>query len=249
MPDSATLAGMYGTEYAARFSMELNDHEGSRDAESVLRWLRKLGRGRFLDYGCGSGILLAPAHRAGWQAFGVEHDAEVAQLTARKTGLPVVTLDEAAQYAPVDVIHVGDVIEHLTDPRDQLRDVLRLLRPGGILLAQGPLEANASLFTLVLRMVIRIRPSRTADMPPYHVTLATLQGQAALFARLGLKGLELNISEVAWPAPACLSAGVVARPRLLALYLVRALSRLVSRLRPRVWGNRYFYAGLWETGP
>lgn len=245
MPDAATLAEMYGTDYSARFAENLN-REGSPDGESVLRWLRRLGRGRFLDYGCGTGILLSSAHRAGWQVIGVEYHAEVAQQTARETGLPVVTLEEARGYAPVDVIHVGDVIEHLTNPRDQLRDILRLLRPGGVLLAQGPLEANASLFTLAVRTVRRIRPGRTADMPPYHVTLATLHGQARFFERLGIKNLELSVSEEAWPAPARLSSGVVARPRLLALYMLRTLSRITSRLRPRAWGNRYFYAGLWE---
>ena len=168
----------------------------------------------------------------------------MARRPARDNGVPVVALNEAAQYAPVDVVHLGDVIEHLTDPRDQLRDVLRLLRPGGVLLAQGPLEANSSLFTFALRGVRRVRSGRTADMPPYHVILATLQGQAAFFARLELKGLELNISEVAWPAPARLSVGVAGQPRLLALYLVRALSRFLSRLRPHAWGNRYFCGAL-----
>lgn len=51
----------------------------------------------------------------------------------------------------VDVLHLGDMIEHLTDLEHQFPEILRLIKPGGYLLAQGPLEAGPNLFTSVLK--------------------------------------------------------------------------------------------------
>jgi 2-polyprenyl-3-methyl-5-hydroxy-6-metoxy-1,4-benzoquinol methylase len=76
-----------------------------------------------------------------------------------------------------DVVHVGDVIEHLTQLDTQFPEIPGLIKPGGLLLAQGPLENNASLFTFALSSARKLRPARRTEMAPYHVLLATSQGQ------------------------------------------------------------------------
>ena len=243
MPDAAALAAMYGTTYLTAFESADGEHASIRDTERVLAWLRRLGAGRFLDFGCGGGDLLREAASAGWEAVGVEADPEVARHVSEQTGLRVVSYRHASDLSPADVVHLGDVIEHLTDPSATLHRLLALLKPGGVLLAQGPLEANPCLLTLAVRASKLLRRTRMLDMPPYHVILATRHGQEAFFAGQGLESLEFVLSEVAWPAPARLSASELSELRPLALYLVRVASRALSRMRPRLWGNRYFYAG------
>jgi SAM-dependent methyltransferase len=244
MPDTATLQNMYGPEYQATFYATA-EGGGLEESGRVLSWLERLETGTFFDYGCGSGALLQRAREAGWSTVGLELDPEVAERVAAKTGLRIVskTSDLLNQgILPADVVHLGDVIEHLTDLDQQMPTILQLVKPNGVLLAQGPLEANANLFTLVMRIGRTIRP-RQIEMAPYHVLLATASGQRGFFDRFGLAQLEFSVQEVSWPAPGKFSRSVALRPRDCCLYGIRRFSQLVSRLRPESWGNRYFYAG------
>lgn len=245
MPDAETLSAMYGTDYRTAF-----DHvpavDDPKEPSKTLDWLRRSGRGVFIDYGCGDGGLLTEAARLNWDAYGVEFDPEVARRTQDGTGRRVVTDPSDLRVdggGPADALHLGDVIEHLTDLERQFPEILRLVKPGGLLLAQGPLEANANLFTTAMRLSRAVRRRRSHEGAPYHVLLATARGQRELFRRFGLHQVEYSVSEVAWPAPSRLSLDDLARPRAAVLFSVRRLSQWVSRLRPGTLGNRYYYAG------
>ena len=247
MPDESTLSRMYGLEYETAAAVAPGHGiEDPKERRRVVSWLKGRPAGTFLDYGCGGGHLLAAMNAIGWRALGVEFDPDVAAATAQRVGVPVASrfsVDALAMEPPADVLHLGDVIEHLTDPDTELPRILRLIKPGGFLIAQGPLEANASLFTNLLKLTRRARGVTTSEMAPYHVMLATADGQRAFFRRFGLREVAFSISEVAWPAPARLSGDDCIHPRLVALYLIRRLSQAVSALRPDHWGNRYFYVG------
>jgi SAM-dependent methyltransferase len=235
---------MYGADYQSSFAAEAPD-DGSRDGRRVTEALKSMGRGLFVDYGCGAGTVLTEATKLNWRAVGVEFDDEVAAEVEKKTGLEVLTHRQAAELNGLraDVLHLGDVIEHLTEVNRQMPEIIRLIRPGGLLVAQGPLEANPNLFTLMIRLSRFLRPPRRTEMAPYHVLLATAAGQRLLFQRLGLKEMEYAIREVAWPAPSRLSVSDFRRPRSLGLYLLRLASRAISRLGFTQMGNRYFYIG------
>ena len=96
--------------------------------------------GRWLDVGCGAGSLLLLAESAGYEVEGVELTADRREI-ARSAGLKV-------HDAPVEDLHFGDhtfqvislinVFSHLTDPAATLRELRRILSPGGVLvLATG----------------------------------------------------------------------------------------------------------------
>ncbi|MGB7925640.1 MAG: class I SAM-dependent methyltransferase [Pyrinomonadaceae bacterium] len=243
MPDTETLAQMYGPDYATSFQ-EDPGIDDPKEALRVVRWLQQgTGEGTFVDYGCGKGTLLVEAAKVNWQAVGVEFDAEVAKAVEQRTGARVVSRPAELADGVADVLHLGDVIEHLTEVDLLMPEILRLVKPGGLLLAQGPLENNTTLYTLVLRLTTFVRGARRIEMAPYHVMLATASGQRRLFERFGLEELEYSVREVAWPAPSRLSLSDLKRPRSVGLFTVRILSQAVSALRPRRWGNRYFYAG------
>ncbi|HVF56475.1 MAG TPA: class I SAM-dependent methyltransferase [Pyrinomonadaceae bacterium] len=246
MPDDATLARMYGTDYATGCEAD-PVVEDPKEPRRVVDRLASLPPGVFLDYGCGGGALLEEAARLRWRAVGVELDAEVARQVSERTGLEVLTASAALDRDPIaDVLHLGDVIEHLTKAESQMPEILRLLKPGGLLIAQGPLEGNANLFTLALRLARTLRRRRGApstEMAPYHVMLATAGGQRTFFRRFGLEEIEYRLSEVSWPAPDRLTRSGLRRPREVGLYTLRRLSQAATALRPHAWGNRYFYVG------
>jgi len=97
---------------------------------------RPPGEIRLLDVGCSSGAFLNSAIKLGFRAEGVE-PAPKAAATAQAAGLKVRQgLLHEAGYADeqFDAITLFEVIEHLQQPQELLRECRRILRPGGILL-------------------------------------------------------------------------------------------------------------------
>lgn len=245
MPSGATFARMYGPTYAEAGDPDPGVADPKRP-EWILAWLGRRKPGVFVDFGCGSGSLLTSAGRLDWTSVGVEFDADVTRRTEDETGHPVLQGLRglrASKWVPADVIHLGDVIEHLPAPLVLLRELERLLKPGGLLLAQGPLEAGPCLFTAVLRLARWARKRPATEMPPYHVLQATVEGQRKLFGGLEAEQIEYSLSEASWPATDCLRPQDFRHPKALGLFLIRRVSQAVSSLQPKRWGNRYVYAG------
>jgi SAM-dependent methyltransferase len=101
---------------------------------------------RLLDIGCASGLFLeAMQGYAGWQVEGVELNEVAARATSARLGVPVfVGPFEQAHYpdASFDAISMWDVLEHLHDPLASLRELRRILRPGGALFVRVPNAAS-----------------------------------------------------------------------------------------------------------
>jgi SAM-dependent methyltransferase len=97
--------------------------------------------GRLLELGCACGFLLVAAREKGFSVQGIEMSVWASEYARREFGLDVATgrletLDlPGASY---DVVVMADVIEHLSDPRDTVRRLRGLLRPGGRLLLLTP---------------------------------------------------------------------------------------------------------------
>jgi SAM-dependent methyltransferase len=246
MPAAVTLQLMYGPAYESAFSEGANGNvEDPKEPNKCIEWLQNRGTGTFVDYGCGAGVLLEEAAKVGLRPVGVELDSTVARRVEERTGFTVLTASAADSSSGhfADVLHLGDVLEHLTEMENQLPRILRLIRPGGLLLAQGPLEGNFNLFTACCGLSRRLRPWHRTEMAPYHVLMATSKGQRLLFQRFGLSELEYSLREVAWPAPSKLRLRDLTLPKQVTLFALRRLSVGLSALNSKAWGNRYFYAG------
>jgi len=107
--------------------------------ETKKRLLEEFSPGkRVLDFGCFDGGFLAYLGSA-YEKFGIEPAADAAAV-AKRRGVdilgPTVETALAGNVAPMDAIVAFDVFEHLTDPVGTLRDLRRLLKPGGIILIE-----------------------------------------------------------------------------------------------------------------
>jgi SAM-dependent methyltransferase len=109
----------------------------SRRRLSVLgRWLPS-PPGRFMEIGCGSGAFLAEMRDLGWRVEGLELSPGLALLARRRLGvdLRTSTLREACYPdAAFDAAGFFEVLSHLREPQVELRELARVVRPGGTIL-------------------------------------------------------------------------------------------------------------------
>ena len=86
-----------------------------------------------LDIGCASGSLLMMLKNRGWLVRGVEISGPQAAY-CRERGLEVMALPLEENRFPrqsFDVVLASHLIEHLNDPGNFVREVKRILKPGG----------------------------------------------------------------------------------------------------------------------
>jgi len=96
--------------------------------------------GRLLDVGCGNGRFLRTMRSLGWMVDGVEFSDDGVRV-CRKAELPVHHGDLASAAFPdahFDVITVRHVIEHIPEPQPFIRELARILKPGGTLIMETP---------------------------------------------------------------------------------------------------------------
>jgi ubiquinone/menaquinone biosynthesis C-methylase UbiE len=91
--------------------------------------------GRLLDIGCSNGSFVHAAQNYGWDACGIELEAESCKIAA-KHGVNVYHNELIKQAFPDEyftAITMWSILEHLWNPKEILGEVMRILKPGGIL--------------------------------------------------------------------------------------------------------------------
>ena len=113
---------------------------------------------RLLDVGCAVGVFMTLARDEGWEVSGVDISDFAAGYCREKLGLDAHAAGNLAEagFEPesFDVITLWDVLEHFEDPLSQLREVNRLLKPGGVMLVDTPNQG--SLIRSVAHFLYRI---------------------------------------------------------------------------------------------
>jgi 2-polyprenyl-6-hydroxyphenyl methylase / 3-demethylubiquinone-9 3-methyltransferase len=129
---------------------------------------------RLLDIGCGGGLVSEPMARLGFAVTAVDASEDglgAARAHAADVGLSIdyrcataeALLAEGA--GPFDVVLNMEVIEHVADPGQYLRDTARLIAPGGLMILA---TLNRTLKSLALgkvgaEYVLRWLPAGTHD--------------------------------------------------------------------------------------
>lgn len=131
------LAPMYPTDYYA--------YQDQFERPNISRVRKLLGLeiktrdplfprpGRILDIGCGTGWFLADMRTAGWETYGVEI-GESAAVIAQKQGLDVHAGDLFSAKYPsdfFDYVRSNHSLEHMSNPREVLAEIRRILKPEG----------------------------------------------------------------------------------------------------------------------
>src|SRR3954454_17595495 len=111
-------------------------------SEIITNLHTSLAPGRLLDVGCAMGHFMAFAREYGWTVQGVECSPYAADYGLNRWGLPIhahCDLRAAGlSHDYFDACVLIEVAEHLPDPRVTFTEVLRLLKPGGVLYITTP---------------------------------------------------------------------------------------------------------------
>jgi len=103
--------------------------------------LKQATHKQFLDIGCATGKLLSYMKGLKWQIQGVEICKESAEYGMKKRRVPIFSGTLAqAHFAEesFSLIHFSHLIEHVADPSALLREVRRILKPGGMAVITTP---------------------------------------------------------------------------------------------------------------
>jgi 2-polyprenyl-6-hydroxyphenyl methylase/3-demethylubiquinone-9 3-methyltransferase len=129
---------------------------------------------RLLDAGCGGGLISEPMARLGCEVLGVdagEANIKAARIHAESSGVAidyrVGTVEGliAAGEPLFDVVLALEVVEHVADPAEFLRDCAALVAPGGLIVV-ATLNRTARAFALAVvgaEYVLRWLPQGTHD--------------------------------------------------------------------------------------
>lgn len=126
-----------------------------------------------LSVGSGLGFVLQAFRKDGWEVVGVEPDRNKARYASERVGIP--TLDSTLEAArlpddSVEAVATLHFIEHGEDPVGTLREIHRILKPGGHLILETPRYD-----TLMFRVLGRVERSLSCDGHIYFFTTESLR--------------------------------------------------------------------------
>ncbi|HEX9859946.1 MAG TPA: class I SAM-dependent methyltransferase, partial [Nitrospirota bacterium] len=170
----------YGSWYLTPFGAQC--HRLERDALFSLAWFNS-GE-RVLDAGCGTGIYLEELRRIGIKAVGLDRDRAMLDFAAKKS--PGSMLVEG-HLVPLpfrslffDKVLCVCALEFVPEPEKAVREMVRVLKPGGVLL-MGFLNSNSAWAEL------RLKKAKEPSSVWHGVRFYTLAEITGLAEKCGLK--------------------------------------------------------------
>ncbi len=150
---------------------------------SILRERAAPGA-RLLDVGCALGYFLGCCDQHGLETYGIEVDEDSLEKAKKETCAALFLRDVNKGLALFekdffDYVTAFDVIEHLDDPAFFLKECLRILKGGGLLIVTTPNLASAA------RMIFRDKWYGYMDKTHQHFFTPTTL--ASVFEQVGYK--------------------------------------------------------------
>lgn len=96
---------------------------------------------RLLDVGAACGQFLSFCHGKGCEATGLETSAQQVAIARRHLPFEMIegtTADIQDRKGYFDIVHIAHTLEHVPDPRQVLREIETITKPGGLVFVEVP---------------------------------------------------------------------------------------------------------------
>jgi SAM-dependent methyltransferase len=171
----------------------------------IIRWIKDERPEDVLEVGTATGYLTAEMEKLGCKVTGIEQDAEMAGIARQYChqmlvgDVETMNLEGLSTY---DAVILGNVLEHVRNPREVLQKVSGLLKPGGKVLMSLPNVAN---IWVRLRLLLgRFNYSGVGLLEESDLRSFTLQTSRQLAVDSGLDIIGVNATPI--PLPVILPA-------------------------------------------
>jgi len=156
MPPPEEIERMYGLNYFSGYrepDIRSVQSEKEEFCKTRLRYIKEYSKGgRVLEIGCATGAALWAFKEEGFEEFGVEIGPEIVDWVANNLDVCISRGTLENRHFPegcFDLVYHSHVIEHVQNPIFFVKEIHRILKPGGIMALACPLEANSLAFRLL----------------------------------------------------------------------------------------------------
>ncbi len=205
-PDKKDLSKLYENKsYHEKFYSSI-DTDNYRDSVNYLKKFLNF-KTKLLDYGSGNGHFIMAMDKI-HKCYGVEYSLATIKKLKKKIKKAIFLDNKEINYKKYnnffDVIHLGDVLEHVIDPDYLLINLHKKIKKDGLLYLEGPIERNFSLVNLSIIFFGNIKkfiiPNYKNNFKPYHLFFCNFQNQLLMIKKIDkFKIIDYEVYETGWP--------------------------------------------------
>ena len=205
-PNRYDLKKLYNNKsYHDKFYLSIETSEYRDSIKYLKKFIKK--KIKILDFGSGSGHFIKEIENI-HNCYGVEYNLEtIKQLKKKFKKTTFITNNEIENRKYnnfFDIIHLGDVLEHVTAPDHLLANLHKKIKKNGFLYIEGPIERNFSLVNISIVLFGNIKKflsyNYKNNFKPYHLYFCDFKNQLSMIKKNNkFEVLNYEIYETGWP--------------------------------------------------
>jgi len=200
----------------------------------IIEWIDRERPQHVLEVGTATGYLTSEMVKRGCTVTGIEQDPDMARIAEKYCDRMIVSDVESmdlSELGTYDAIILGDVVEHLRDPREFLQKTGKLLNKGGKILISLPNVAN--IWVRLNLLFGRFNYSRVGILDESHLRFFTLETSKKIARDSALEVISTSVTPI--PLPLILPSTSKGRP----LSFLHALNWGITKLRKTLFGYQF----------
>jgi len=174
MPTDDELGKIYSSANGYqknRLSVDKDKVPKNKSYQKILTYIqrKKPNSSTLLDIGCSNGNFLMMSKESGYVVEGVELNESTAHVAiSRGLQVHIGRLSEINKKFYYDIIHLGDLIEHVREPRLLIEQITQVLKIDGLLIITTP-NMNCFWARTTRKISKLLGIDWSLATPPYHL--------------------------------------------------------------------------------
>jgi 2-polyprenyl-3-methyl-5-hydroxy-6-metoxy-1,4-benzoquinol methylase len=206
-PSDKEIVEMYAAEYFTEtdsathhLNNDYINHLNSNDYSNGIAEIKAIvTKGKILEIGCATGNFLHLLQKEGFQVKGIELSEFAVTHARQHFGIDVINkpfdeqlLGEEIHENEFDVIIMGDVLEHFTNPTQAMFLANKILKKDGAVIIQLPGTLNLLSSKLAFLLYRLVGSQKTMTIPPYHLTEFSAETALKMCKKTGFSKITIR---------------------------------------------------------